>query len=150
MSSARHYRNQVLTSLAFQFPHGISSAHGEAPNQTLRLLCHLNCSFRPSKGHHSFNVLHSYACADVDPGKPSDFEVKQARICLPIHTSMEYPAIPDFLSEVKRHLARTRFLLYGLCLVYDLDAAIDLQGSSCWSTVVGSFDGASRLGGCEA
>jgi hypothetical protein len=44
-----------------------------------------------------------------------------------------------------------RFLgLHGLCLVYDLDAAIDLQGFSCWSTVVGSFDGASRLGGCEA
>ena len=68
--------------------------------RTLRFLCHLNCSSKPSKGHHSFNVLYSYTCADVDPGKPSDFEVKQARICLPIHTSMGYLAIPDFLSEV--------------------------------------------------
>ena len=64
--------------------------------RTLRFLCHLNCSFTPSKGYFSF----THWLAGVDSGKPPGLVVKQARICLPILASMESPAIPDFLSEV--------------------------------------------------
>jgi len=148
MSSALHYRSQDLTSLAFQLAHGISSAHGEAPNQTLHFLCHLSCSFTPSKGYSPSDMLLSLACG-CRSGQAVRPVFKHARICLPnpcVHGIFSDSRLPV---RGQRHLARTQLLLYHATkfraytapLMYD-DVEIVLQGSSSWSTVVGSFNGA--------